>query len=74
MLKNKFQLRSKSEIISIPFAPVAQWIERWSPEPKVGGSTPLGHAILEINFLQTCNHDLTHPLTKPEKMRNYNPH
>ena len=22
--------------------PVAQWIERWPPEPKVRGSSPLG--------------------------------
>src|SRR3954462_866782 len=26
-------------------APVAQWIERWVPDPKVAGSSPVGRAI-----------------------------
>src|SRR3954447_26586848 len=25
-------------------APVAQWIERWVPDPKVAGSSPVGRA------------------------------
>ncbi len=29
----------------IGLAPVAQRIERWPPEPEVGGSNPLGRAI-----------------------------
>ena len=27
-------------------APVAQWIERWTSNPKVGGSNPSGRALL----------------------------
>ena len=27
-------------------APVAQWIERWVPDPKVAGSSPVGRAIV----------------------------
>ncbi len=29
-------------VVLVPYAPVAQWIERRFPVPKVGGSTPLG--------------------------------
>ncbi|GEM_PF-4988428 len=28
----------------MPYVLVAQWIERWPAEPKVGGSNPLEHA------------------------------
>ena len=32
--------------------PVAQWIEQWIPDPKVVGSTPIGHIFNRylINF------------------------
>jgi hypothetical protein len=29
-------------------APVAQWIERWVPDPKVAGSSPVGRAISTV--------------------------
>jgi hypothetical protein len=31
-------------------APVAQWIERRPPEPKVAGSNPVGRAITDVLF------------------------
>ena len=34
--------RSDGDRRSTELAPVAQWIERWLPEPCVGGSNPLG--------------------------------
>src|SRR3954447_6392917 len=32
-------------------APVAQWIERWVPDPKVAGSSPVGRAITHVLFV-----------------------
>jgi hypothetical protein len=34
-------------------APVAQWIERWTSNPKVGGSNPSGRvfALLSLNII-----------------------
>ena len=31
-------------------APVAQWIERWVPDPKVAGSSPVGRASTNVLF------------------------
>src|SRR3954452_12298909 len=31
-------------------APVAQWIERWVPDPKVAGSSPVGRARTHVLF------------------------
>ena len=27
------------------YVPIAQWIEHWIADPRVGGSNPLGHAF-----------------------------
>ena len=32
-----------------PHAPVAQWIEHWTSDPRVGGSTPSGRAISSLS-------------------------
>ena len=35
---------SAAPVILSTRAPVAQWIERWVPDPKVAGSSPVGRA------------------------------
>ena len=34
-----------------PSARSSAWIERWSPEPKVTGSNPVGRTILTVDFI-----------------------
>ncbi len=36
-------------------APVAQWIERWVPDPKVAGSSPVGRAISTFSGRASAN-------------------
>ena len=36
-------------------APVAQWIERWVPDPKVAGSSPVGRAIATFSGSASAN-------------------
>jgi hypothetical protein len=36
--------------VSSRSAPVAQWIERWVPDPKVAGSSPVGRASTNVLF------------------------
>src|SRR3954447_6938856 len=36
-------------------APVAQWIERWVPDPKVAGSSPVGRAISTFSGSASAN-------------------
>src|SRR3954468_20051 len=36
-------------------APVAQWIERWVPDPKVAGSSPVGRASTTFSRSASAN-------------------
>src|SRR3954447_18157920 len=36
-------------------APVAQWIERWVPDPKVAGSSPVGRASTTFSGSASAN-------------------
>src|SRR3954447_14637163 len=36
-------------------APVAQWIERWVPDPKVAGSSPVGRATATFSGSASAN-------------------
>jgi hypothetical protein len=46
----KWTLSGRSAAIIAVRAPVAQWIERRPPEPKVAGSNPVGRASTNVLF------------------------
>ena len=43
------QALEKIRMSVCPHAPVAQWIEHWTSDPRVGGSTPSGRAISSLS-------------------------
>ena len=50
------QALEKIRMSVCPHAPVAQWIEHWTSDPRVGGSTPSGRATSYFPPLKFCKY------------------